>query len=38
MDLKKEIKSIILASPEAGNDRMIGIELEDFIYDKNKLR
>ena len=38
MDLKKEIKSIILASPEAGNDRMIGIELEDFIYDKNSRR
>ena len=38
MDLKQEIKSIILAPPETGNDRMIGVELEDFIYDKNSRR
>ena len=38
MDLKQEIKSIILAPSEAGNNRMIGIELEDFIYDKNSRR
>ena len=38
MDLKQEIKSIILAPSEAGNNRMIGIELEDFIYDKNSGR
>ena len=38
MDLKQEIKSIILAPSEAGDDRMIGIELEDFIYDKNSRR
>ena len=33
MDLKQEIKRIILAPSETGNDRMIGVELEDFIYD-----
>ncbi len=38
MDLKQEIKSIILAPSETGNDRMIGVELEDFIYDKNSRR
>jgi len=38
MDLKQEIKRIILAPSETGNDRMIGVELEDFIYDKNSRR
>ena len=34
MGLKKEIKSVILAPLEARDERMIGVELEDFIYDK----
>ena len=38
MDLKQEIKRIILAPSETGNDRKIGVELEDFIYDKNSRR
>ena len=33
MELKEKIKSVILAPLETGKDRMIGIELEDFIYD-----
>ena len=32
MGLKEEIKSVILATLEAGDERMIGVELEDFIY------
>ena len=34
MGLKEEIKSVILAPLEAGDERMIGVELEDFVYDK----
>ena len=34
MELKEKIKSVILTPLEKGDDRMIGIELEDFIYDK----
>ena len=33
MELKEKIKSVILSPLETGKDRMIGIELEDFIYD-----
>jgi gamma-glutamylcysteine synthetase len=33
MELKEKIKSVILAPLETGKDRMIGVELEDFIYD-----
>lgn len=32
MELKKN-KNVILAPLETGKDRMIGVELEDFIYD-----
>ena len=38
MGLKEEIKSVILAPLEAGDERMIGVELEDFIYDKKSKR
>ena len=34
MELKEKIKNVILAPLETRDDRMIGIELEDFIYDK----
>jgi len=33
MELKEKIKSVILAPLETEDDRMIGIELEDFVYD-----
>ena len=33
MELKEKIKNVILAPLETGKDRMIGVELEDFIYD-----
>ena len=33
MELKEKIKSVILAPLETEDDIMIGIELEDFIYD-----
>jgi len=33
MELKEAIKSVILAPIEGEKDRMIGIELEDFVYD-----
>ena len=33
MELKGKIKSVILSPLEAAEDRTIGIELEDFIYD-----
>ena len=33
MELKEKIKSVILAPLETEEDRMIGIELEDFVYD-----
>jgi glutamate--cysteine ligase len=33
MTLKEKIKSVILAPLETEEDRMIGIELEDFVYD-----
>ena len=33
MELKEKIKSVILAPLEREEDRMIGIELEDFVYD-----
>jgi len=33
MELKEKIKSVILAPLETEEDIMIGIELEDFIYD-----
>ena len=33
MELKEKIKSLILAPLETEEDRMIGVELEDFIYD-----
>jgi len=38
MGLKEEIKRVILAPLEAGDERMIGVELEDFIYDKKSKR
>ena len=38
MGLKEEIKSVILAPLEARDERMIGVELEDFIYDKKSKR
>ena len=38
MGLKEEIKSVILAPLEAWDERMIGVELEDFIYDKKSKR
>ena len=34
MGLKEEIKSVILAPLEAGDERMIGVEIEDFVYNK----
>ena len=34
MELKEKIKSVILAPLEVEDDRMIGVELEDFIYNK----
>ena len=33
MELKEKIKNVILAPLETGKDRMIGVELEDYIYD-----
>jgi glutamate--cysteine ligase len=33
MELKEKIKSVILAPLETEEDRRIGIELEDFVYD-----
>jgi len=33
MELKEKIKSVILTPLETEDDRMIGIELEDFVYD-----
>ena len=33
MELKEKIKCVILAPLETEEDRMIGIELEDFVYD-----
>ena len=38
MELKEKIKNVILAPLETREDRMIGIELEDFIYDKKSRR
>ena len=34
MELKEKIKSVILTPLEVEDDRMIGVELEDFIYNK----
>ena len=38
MELKEKIKSVILAPLEVEDDRMIGVELEDFIYNKKSER
>ena len=38
MELKEKIKNVILTPLEKGDDRMIGVELEDFIYDKRSRR
>ena len=38
MELKEKIKNVILTPLETMEDRMIGIELEDFIYDKKGRR